>query len=120
MKKSTLENKFANLAKLFKIPPFETEYVFASPRRFRFDVAFVKAKTAVELDGGTYNRGRHVTGVGYDKDCEKGNLAIEKGWVVLHYTSKNLSKDPAGMVRQILRVLQQRGCVVKSKHTDKA
>ena len=64
----------------------EREYVFARPRRWRFDFAWVEEKVALEVDGGTFAFGRHVTGVGYRKDAEKYNEAVALGWKVLRAT----------------------------------
>ena len=107
-KKSTLELQFENIAKFFRVPEYVCEHYFAKPRKFRFDVAFVEQKLAIELDGGIYAQGRHSRGVGYEKDCEKFNLAVELGWAVLHYTGNQLRKDPNSIMRQIFHVLEQR------------
>jgi len=60
------------------------------------------------LDGGVYSGGGHVRGKGYESNREKDNLAIELGWVVLHYTSKQLRGNPVGVVEQIKRVFLMR------------
>jgi hypothetical protein len=43
---------------------------------------------ALEVEGGTYSRGRHVTPEGFENDCEKYNEAAFYGWKVIRVTSK--------------------------------
>lgn len=62
---------------------YKREYTFAKPRRFRFDFAWTNYKVAVEIEGGTWVKGRHTTGKGFQNDCEKYNLAAVNGWIVI-------------------------------------
>lgn len=66
------------------------EVRFHPSRRWRFDVAFKKAKLAVEIDGGGFIRGggRHSRGVGIEQDCEKYAEAMLLGWRVLRVTPR--------------------------------
>jgi very-short-patch-repair endonuclease len=70
---------------------YVTEHRFAPPRKWRFDIAILDSRLAIEIDGGTWVGGRHTSGAGYEKDCEKLNAAVIEGWRVLRFTS--------GMVR---------------------
>lgn len=65
------------------------EWRFHPPRRWRFDLAFVLEKLAIEVDGGTWKgaAGRHTSGAGYERDCEKQNTAALDGWVILRFTT---------------------------------
>ena len=57
----------------------------------------------LEVDGGIYSGGRHVRGAGYEKDCEKLNLAAVEGYTVLRVTKKHLlNGDAMRWVRQCL------------------
>lgn len=85
------------------------QYRFHATRKWRFDRAFVEARVAVELDGGTYNQGRHVRGAGFERDLEKLNAAALAGWLVLRYTTTMLRRDPKGMVDAVCQALVQRG-----------
>lgn len=86
----------------------DPEHKFAKPRRWRFDLSWPTLKVAVELDGGVFNRGRHVQPVGFTNDLYKINRAIELGWVVLRYTPQMLKKDPFGVIDQIRSVMVSR------------
>jgi very-short-patch-repair endonuclease len=78
------------------------EYEFAKPeRKFRFDLAFLDVKLAVEVHGGEFAGGRHTRGKGLSRDCEKNNLAIRKGWRVLAYTGSQVRADPVGIAKEI-------------------
>lgn len=83
------------------------DFVFAPPRRFAFDFAWVDYKLAIELEGGTMNGGRHVRPKGYENDCEKYNLATLDGWRVLRYTSNMLNSDPGKVCDQIKMILDR-------------
>ena len=68
--------------------PLLREYRFHIPaegqkaRRWKFDFAIPCKKIAFEVEGGTWNGGRHVNPIGYAKDCEKYNMATKQGWQV--------------------------------------
>jgi hypothetical protein len=61
-------------------------------KRYRLDFAHLPSKTGVEIQGGVYNRGRHVTGSGYERDCRKYNLAYTSRWTIFLLTS-TMAKD---------------------------
>jgi hypothetical protein len=61
-------------------------------KRYRLDFAHPDSCTGIEIQGGVYNRGRHVTGSGYERDCRKYNLAYTSGWTIFLLTSQ-MAKD---------------------------
>ena len=63
---------------------YQREFPVCAGRRFRFDFAFPEKHLACEVDGGVWQGGRHTSGAGYVRDCEKANLAAIGGWRVLH------------------------------------
>ena len=69
-----------------------TEYKFDVKRKWRFDYANRELKLAVEIEGGVWNRGRHIRGKGFIADCEKYNQAQLLGWKVLRYTPQQINK----------------------------
>ena len=78
-----------------KITGYMMEFRFHPTRRWRFDFAFEKIKLAVEVEGGTWSGGRHTTGSGFEKDCEKYAEALILGWRVLRLTSTMVKKRTA-------------------------
>lgn len=75
---------------------YEKEYLFAKPRKWRFDFAMPALKLAIEYEGVFSEKSRHTTVTGYTNDANKYNAAVKLGWRVLRYTAlnyKNLSND---------------------------
>jgi very-short-patch-repair endonuclease len=83
----------------------ERQYRFSHSRRWKFDFAWPSIMLAVEVEGGVYSGGRHVTGTGYTADCEKYNAAALRGWTVLRYTPAMLKK---GAVNDIYEEIMKR------------
>ena len=98
MKRSVLEQKFqltwdarclersdVDESRMVLIP----ELQFAKPlgRKFRFDFAHASSRTAIEIQGGVYNRGAHVRPEGYRNDCEKALIARELMWTTVALTT---------------------------------
>ena len=73
------------------VPQPIREYRFDPIRRWRFDFAWPEQLIAIEVEGGTWRRGRHNRPVGFEKDCEKYNAAARAGWCVLRYTGKMIN-----------------------------
>ncbi len=80
---------------------FETEYRFDKVRRFRFDIAILEYKIAIEYEGVFSKKSRHTSVTGYSKDCEKYNLAAVNGWRVLRYTAMNYGSAVLDVLRLI-------------------
>lgn len=71
------------------------EHRFHETRRWRFDLAFISEKLAVEVDGGGWINGRHSRGGGIEADCEKYAEAMKLGWRVLRVTPKQVQNGMA-------------------------
>lgn len=110
MNHSELEDKFLFYWRLLAtdMPEPIAEYRFDKVRKFRFDFCWQAAKVAVELQGDIWNQGKHTRGKGYLADCDKNNLAIEQGYVILTYTINHLRDDPNAAIEQICRVIAMR------------
>jgi very-short-patch-repair endonuclease len=80
---------------------FVKEYRFHSTRRFRFDIAILEHRIAVEYEGIFSAKSRHTSIKGYTKDCEKYNLATVNGWRVLRYTAKNYGQAVSDVMKII-------------------
>lgn len=75
---------------------YEEEYKFHPERKFRFDLAIIDEKIAIEYEGIFSQKSRHTSVKGYSTDADKYNLAQQLGWKVLRYTAmnfKNFDKD---------------------------
>jgi very-short-patch-repair endonuclease len=93
--------------------PFEREYRFAPPRRWRADFRLAELnyfspsdELLIEIDGGSWVAGRHTRGSGFEKDAEKLNAAAELGYRVLRYTPKMIESGEA--LEQIRRILSMK------------
>lgn len=104
---SELEDAFEQVAvRICGLPEPVREYVFCPGRRWRFDFAWPEQRVACEIDGATWAQGRHVRGAGFERDCEKLNMAVSMGWRVFRFTRTMLENDPAScvdLVRDALR-----------------
>jgi hypothetical protein len=65
------------------------EYKFLHDRRFKFDIAILEHKIAIEFEGGIFKQGRHTRGKGYSNDAKKYNLAVRHQWKLLRYTTED-------------------------------
>ena len=85
-------------------------FKFHNGRRWEFDFAWPGVlggpffhSLAFEVEGGSWIRGRHTTGVGFEKDCRKYGAANEHGWMVLRATSGMVNDGSA--IRLLRRVI---------------
>ena len=60
------------------------EFMFHPEKNWRFDFAWVNHMIALEIQGGTYSRGRHARGAAMRNDYEKLNAASSMGWRVFY------------------------------------
>lgn len=81
------------------------EHRFHPVRRWRFDLAFIDHRVAVEIDGATWTQGRHTRGSGFILDCEKLNTAAAMGWRVLRFPSTVLNSRPADCVALVQQAI---------------
>ena len=86
--------------------PYLQEQVLIPGRKFRFDFLLSDTDLIVEVEGGTWRGGRHTSGAGFAKDCEKYNLALEHGYRVLRYTTDMVTDGRA--VSQILPIWRRK------------
>lgn len=71
------------------------EFKFHPDRNWRFDFAWPEKKLAVELEGGIWNKGRHMRPEGFIEDCNKYNAASLLGWKVLRFTERHIKSMQA-------------------------
>lgn len=85
------------------LPEPETEYRFDPSRRWRFDLAWPAERVAVEIEGGIWSGGRHVTGSGFINDLMKYNAATIAEWMVIRVTTGMVQDGSAlGFVERAL------------------
>lgn len=81
---------------------FEKEFKFCNSRKWRADYCMPEIKTLLEIEGGVYaGKSRHTTGTGYSEDCKKYNAASILGWTLIRYTTQQIQKEPATIVKDI-------------------
>ena len=87
--------KLRSLAYANHWPAWELEYRFHPVRRWRFDIAWPQYKIAVEIEGVVYGSagGRHQRAKGLEADCEKYNVAVLSGWLLLRFTPHQIKSE---------------------------
>lgn len=85
---SAIESKFKIQLKAYQID-FEQEVKLIPDRRFSFDFVLKSTPVAIEIQGGTWSKGKsgHNSGSGIRRDCEKSNLAQMYGYTIFKFTS---------------------------------
>lgn len=119
-KRTHLEATFALGLRALKFPDWEEEYLFHPTRKWRLDFAWPDLKVAVEVEGGTFARGksRHTTGSGFHDDCVKYNAAAMLGWLVLRGDTKLV--NDGRLLRWTEEALKRRSKDGKCKHGGEA
>lgn len=92
---SRLEESFVlQLKAVLPHVPVVREYKFHPKRKWRADFCIPRAlgmqSILIEIDGGVFNRGRHVTGAGFTADVEKLNAAALMGFLILRGTAHHV------------------------------
>lgn len=109
MNRSALEATFDLGVKAWRLPQPQIEFRFHPSRKWRFDRAWPELRLAVEIDGGTWNGGRHTRPAGYAEDCDKFNTAALMGWTVLRFTGEHVRQGQAvAVVAEALRMASRR------------
>lgn len=67
------------------------EYMFHTDQNWRFDFVWLNHMIALEIQGGSFTRGRHSRGAGQMTDYEKVNAANVMGWRVFYANTSMLS-----------------------------
>jgi very-short-patch-repair endonuclease len=86
--------------------------MFHPTRRWRLDFANPELKIAIEIEGGIFSGGRHVSPAGFIEDCRKYNEAALLGWMVLRVPASWVDSGEA------LRYAEyaQRAAQIKENH----
>jgi hypothetical protein len=78
-----------------RLPVPSLEVRFHPTRKWRFDVAWIEAKVAVEIHGGAFVSGRHTRGAGFREDCVKLATAAALGWRVIPCLPEHIVRGEA-------------------------
>jgi very-short-patch-repair endonuclease len=81
------------------------EYAFTDKRKWRLDVACVRLKIAIEVEGGGRD-GRHTRHFGFLADMEKYNNLVVEGWHLIRCTPAQVDKP--GILTDLLLKLISR------------
>jgi len=98
--------RFDTVCAVEHLPRPVPEFLFAPPRRWRFDWAWPSRWVALEVDGGLFSGGRHARGAGIRADMEKLNEAALLGWCVLRCLPEALAST--GTIELLRRALARR------------
>lgn len=92
---SQLELQLLNKLKDGGLPLGEAGQQIIRGRRFEFDRVWRDQMVCVEVQGATFVKGGHSSGVGIERDTEKANLATLAGWRVLAVTKTQIKDGRA-------------------------
>jgi len=83
-----------------------SEHTGIKGRKFRFDAANPTLKIAIEVEGGIWlgKTGGHTSGIGYQQNMEKYNLAVMEGWKVLRYSPQTMKKTPWKIIADVRKL----------------
>lgn len=99
---SDLEEELMKQLQDHKMKKPHREYKFHPVRRWKFDFAWPEQMLAVEVEGGIWIKGRHVTPQGFIKDCEKYNHAAARGWCVLRFGPAEIkNKEALAFIKRV-------------------
>lgn len=77
----------------------------------RLDAAVLRLKVAVELDGAAF----HGSAEARERDTRRDVALAALGWVVLRFSYRRLTTDPAGCRREILAVCAAREAMLRPR-----
>jgi hypothetical protein len=81
--------------KIAGLPRPQCEACFHPRRKWRIDYFWPEFRLAVEIEGGVFIKGRHVTGVGSVSDMEKYNFLTLYGLRLLRFTPRQVKSGYA-------------------------
>lgn len=92
---SDLERALDTAIHLAGLPRPERELKLIPGRKFQSDFVWQAARLIVEVEGGTYNGGRHTRGKGFESDAFKYNTLTLMGWKVIRVTAAHIKSGEA-------------------------
>jgi hypothetical protein len=95
---SVLESRMARLFLRYGLPRPQAEVVAGQHGEYRIDFAYPQLRLAMEVDGYVW----HASPERMAADLARRNRLQALGWVVLVYTWRQVTQDPAGVAAEIL------------------
>jgi len=93
--RSEHEELFAMQLKAAKLRGWERDVRLIQGRKWEYDFSHCVYRLIAEIEGAIWVGGRHVTGVGFEKDAEKYNAATLAGWRVFRFTPRHVAEGEA-------------------------
>lgn len=104
---SPLAAQFEDLWRHLHGPTLDTEVRFHAKRKWRLDYCHLPTRTAIELEGGAYSKGRHTRGKGFVQDCEKYNAAAALGYTVFRLATGMVTPKHVGQIIEYINGRQK-------------
>ena len=92
---SQLEERLLLHIRAARLPVPVREFRFCPSRKWQADFAWPDLRLLVEVEGGSFVRGRHSRPVGMTNDCEKYNEAVLLGFRLLRVTTDMVANGSA-------------------------
>jgi len=99
-----------------------SEFKGIKDRQFRFDAANPTDKVCIEVEGGIWlgSKGGHTSGIGYEQNLEKYNLAVINGWQLLRYSPSTLKKHPEQIILDVMALTGCKPTKIITRNTTRA
>jgi hypothetical protein len=91
--KPDLEGAFRRRWRDLGGPKLAEQVKFHPTAGWKMDFCHLATMVAIEVHGGVFSRGRHVTGVGFSADRLKFNAAARCGWVTFELVPTDLEDE---------------------------
>lgn len=85
---SELEDRLAFQIRAYRLPAPERDTRWHPTRRWRADFLWRDRMLMVEVEGGAWVGGRHVSGAGFEADIDKYNAAVLMGFRVVRVSGR--------------------------------
>jgi len=107
--KATLEDQFLETWKRLwpNLPLPLRQYPIRNPETghdWRLDFSWPEWKLSLEIQGGAFNKGRHINPIGQAKDYAKHNHLTSNGWRCLYFSTPMLKnmEDAVNITAEVL------------------
>ena len=108
MNKKVLEEMFAQQVADWGLPLPTREEMIIPGRNHRYDFCWRKYRLVVEINGGTFSRGKsgHNSGVGIARDYWKVRRAQDNGWTIYPFDVKAITNKEA--IAEVAEYIEQK------------